>query len=125
MTEAPGFMITLLNTRRFFVESENWPDTRDANGWQGDIAIDADKVFELHIVPTGPNQIQCTTERLEKTPFKTSWLKIPISAIATIEKVDESSFIWQSVYKAKTNIVLPGTPSMQGIITSRQSVKVK
>jgi hypothetical protein len=113
-------MITLLNTRRFFVEAKNWPEERGLY-----ISVDGDKVFELHIVPMGQNQIQCTSERLEKTPFRTSWIKIPISAIATIERVDESSFIWQSVYKAKTNIVLPGTPNVQDIGGRQKFGKVK
>lgn len=118
MSDSPGFMITLLNTRRFFIESKDWPEERGPY-----IAAAGDKVFELHIMPTGQNQIQCTTEKLEKTPFKTTWIKIPVSAIATIEGVREESFIWQSVLKAKSNLIIPNVQEIQG--TRQKFGKVK
>jgi len=108
MTEAPGFMIILLNGRRFFVETENWPGERGQH-----IEVDGDKIFELYIMPKGPDQLQCTSVRLEKSPFKTVWIKIPVSAVASIEKVSAESFVWQSVYMAKSNLVLPNVQEIQ------------
>lgn len=118
MSDSPGFMITLLNGRRFFIENENWP------GHKGDtIAFDADKIFELHVMPTGQNQLQCTCEKVEKSPFKVKWISLQLAAIATIEKVSAESFIWQSVMKAKSNLVLP---NVQEISQGRQKFgKVK
>jgi hypothetical protein len=103
--EAPGFMIVCLNGRRFFVETENWPEERGQY-----IIVEGNKVYELHVLPSGDNQIQCTSQKLDKTPFKTTWIKIPVSAIASIEKIGADSFVWQSVMKAKSNLVLPGSP---------------
>jgi hypothetical protein len=115
-------MITLLNGRRFFIENENWP------GHKGDtIAFDADKIYELHVelqvMPTGKNQLQCTCEKVEKSPFRAKWISLQLAAIATIEKVGAESFIWQSVMKAKSNLVLP---NVQEIAQGRQKFgKVK
>ena len=115
--EAPGFMIVCLNGRRFFVETENWPEERGQY-----IAVEGSKVFELFITPAGDNLINCTSAKLAETPFKTTWIKIPVSAIASIEKISTDSFVWQSVMKAKSNLVIPGPTvlNVQDIQQGRQ-----
>lgn len=104
--EAPGFMVTMTNGRRFFIEREHWPGV----GRDGNVILDGENVFELNIAPLGPNQIQCMTERITKGAWRTTWIELRGTAISTIEKVSTESFIWQSVYKAKSNLVLPGAP---------------
>jgi hypothetical protein len=119
--EAPGFMITMLNGRRFFIETEHWPRIeRDGN-----ITLDGENVFELMIAPAGQNQINCTSGRVTKGPWQTTWIEIRGTAIATIEKVSTESFIWQSVFKAKSNLVLPGSPvpNVQEVSQGRQKFR--
>lgn len=101
MNEAPGFMITTIDKRMFFIETNNFPEFKD-----GYIELHGDKAFELFITPVSPKQIQCTSELLKKTPLKTTWIKIPEHAIVSIQKILENSFIWQSVVQCRSNIIL-------------------
>ena len=107
--EAPGFMVTMLNGRRFFIETEHWPRVeRDGN-----ITLDGENVFELNIMPAGQNQIQCMSERVTKGAWRTTWIELRGAAISTIEKVSTESFIWQSVMKARSNLILPGSQEVK------------
>jgi hypothetical protein len=109
MSEAPGFMVTMTNGRRFFIEREHWPSV----GRDGNITLYGENVFELTIVPAGQNQLNCMSGRVTKGPWQTTWIEIRGTAISTIEKVSTESFIWQSVMLAKSNLVLPNVQEVQ------------
>jgi hypothetical protein len=117
MSDAPGFMITMTNGRRFFIETEHWPRVEK----DGNITLDGENVFELNIMPMGPQTIQCMSERVTKGAWRTTWIELRGTAISTIEKVSDESFVWQSVYKAKSNLVLPNVQEVQPM--SRQKFR--
>lgn len=99
--EAPGYMINLIDRRAFFVQTDDWPGFKD-----GYLELKGNKAYELYFTPAPGNRINCSSELLRNTPPKTTWMKIPEHAIMMIQKVSENSFIWQSVVKCRSNIIL-------------------
>lgn len=103
INEADGFLITLLSGRKFFIDNNHYHE--DA---YGNITFKGNHAIEIALIQKGPGApLECLASKVHETPLKITWSKIFKHAILSIEKIDERSFIYETVIKARSNIVIP------------------
>jgi len=99
--EADGFLITLLSGRKLFVENKHYQEDVDGN-----ITFKGNHAIEIALIKKGQG-LECLASKVHETPLKITWSKIYKHAIASMEKIDERSFLYETILKARSNIIIP------------------
>ena len=101
--EADGFLITLLSGCKLFVENKHYLEDADGN-----ITFKGNHAIEIALIQRKPGaQLECLASKVHETPLKITWSKIYKTAIASMEKIDERSFLYETILKARSNIIIP------------------
>ena len=99
---ADGYLITLLSGRKLFIETNHYEE--DA---EGNIIFQGNHAFEVALIQKESGRLECLVSKTHETPLKITWSKIYKHAIISKEKIDESSFIYETIIKARSNIIIP------------------
>ena len=99
---ADGWLLTLINGQMIFC-----PDSVLVTDKEGNYVFDGDGVYMVMIVPQPNNQVQCQVMRPKRSPSRVAEIIIPKHGIMRKEKVLEDSFIYKTVIKDRSNIILP------------------
>ena len=99
---ADGWLLTLNNGQMLYS-----PESLLNSDKEGNYIFDGDEVYMVMIVPQPKNQIQCQVMRPKRSPSRVAKIVIPKHGIMRKEKILEDSFIYTTVIKDRSNIILP------------------